>query len=173
MVASAHALSAHTLAVRLKEKNKSTWWCLLLPLALHFVLDAFPHVEPSMLGSNPLVLGTLGFWWTAADGGVSLLLTYRLARLLPDYRIPIIAAMFGAWLPDFLWMAGKLSGWSWFIPFLEFHESFHWWRPYLSTPSIWILGSLATVLTWVLSFWVMPKANAAVVPVEASLTFTS
>ncbi len=172
MVASAHALSAHTLAVRLKEKNKSTWWCLALPLALHFVLDAFPHVEPSMLGSNPLVPGTFGFWWTAADGGVSLLLTYRLARLLPDYRIPIGVAMFGAWLPDLLWMIAKLSGWSWFTPYLRVHESFHWWRPYFSTASLWIIGSVATVLTWLLSFRLMPKEKT-VAQTVSSFVLTS
>lgn len=112
----------------------------LIGFASHFVLDAIPHdfkrlqnwlnKEPKKISRYILALI------------IDLILSTGIYFFLNKYfdqnfNLSIVCAIFGSWLPDFLWPMARIFGVKFFEPFAKLHcQIDHWSEKILSNNKI-------------------------------------
>lgn len=137
-------LTNHTLTGAAVGLAVNPWLALPLGFISHLTLDSVPHFgHPKLdLSKNP------GFSLAVTDGVVSLGLALLLVSFFADQRLPVSLAIFGATLPDLLYIPRHFFGWVPSKLFARIHKNIQWSEspPGIITEIIWALLMLELIL---------------------------
>lgn len=130
-------VTVHTaVAVALTQNFTSPLLVALLGFISHWVLDMLPHGDEILTKgwSKTKVLLVLGL----PDILILItgLITY-LTLITPPQLMVVLAATFGAVLPDILWGLSVIIKWRWLQNFYNFHEKVHYLLYRIKLP-MWI-----------------------------------
>jgi hypothetical protein len=163
MMPSVHVTIATTLAVKTKISKTNELWFLFLVFVLHMLLDAVPHIEPSMFELSVPDPTSLGFWWTILDIGAGAYLTFRVMMNFPEHRRLIFFGFVGAFGPDVLQFgieSKALSGVPGMQTYYDVHRAMHWWKADLGYQTQLTIGIIATFSLWYVAWRFMPHGPA-------------